>query len=293
MVAYGRSDPDGCSDALKVIWGETWTWLKAERASIRVAAEKALGAMCRYCINTSSIDHAVQAALMGGEEDAAKTTLGSIIVELTRSLDSLPYMDAVPHILSVLSRLILRLRHRTSIPSSYDPRPMTAAEILLSDIIKQIGDLRGSPQFEFGERADDVIGSTIKVIGPGAFLEILPLNLLPSYVFSSFVSREALTLKFVPWFRDLATSVDGRGRAYLLPLLIEHITNTSLQHFIDYFVPLSESLFELRSQAENAGKMVEVKIWEACIEQVWSCFKGYCEACVDVPTVSHSWECSN
>ncbi|KAG8944184.1 hypothetical protein FRC04_002140 [Tulasnella sp. 424] len=262
MVAYGRSDPDGCSDALKIIWGETWVWLKAERASTRVAAEKALGAMCRYCINTSTINHAVQAALMGGEEDAAKTTLGSIIVELTQSLDSLPYMDAVPHILSVLSRLILRLRQRTSIPSSYDPRPMTAAEILLSDIIKQIGDLRGSPQFEFGERADDVIGSAIKVMGPGAFLEILPLNLLPS---------------------DLATSVDGRGRAYLLPLLIEHITNTSLQHFIDYFVPLSESLFELRSQAENAGKMVEVKIWEACIEQVWSCFKGYCEACVDVP----------
>ncbi|KAG9002109.1 hypothetical protein FRB90_011442 [Tulasnella sp. 427] len=140
---------------------------------------------------------------------------------------------------------------------------MTAAEILLGDVIKQIGDLRGSSQFEFGQRADDVIGSAIKVMGPGAFLEILPLNLLPS---------------------DLATSADQRGRAYLLPLLIEHITNTSLQHFIDYFVPLSESLFELRTHAENAGKMVEVKIWEACIEQVWSCLKGYCEACVDVPT---------
>ncbi|KAG8977817.1 hypothetical protein FRB90_008654, partial [Tulasnella sp. 427] len=56
MVAYGRSDPDGCSDALKVVWSETWTWLKAERASVRVAAEKALGAMCRYCITAPAID---------------------------------------------------------------------------------------------------------------------------------------------------------------------------------------------------------------------------------------------
>lgn len=167
---------------MKVVWGETWTWLKADRVSIRIAAEKALGAMCRYCITAPLIDQAVQAALMGGEEDAAKTTLGSIIVELMESLDSLPYMNAVPHILFVLSRLILRLRHRTSIPSGYDPRPMTAAEVLLSDVIKQIGDLRGTPQFEYGERADDVIGSAIQVIGPGAFLEILPLNLLPSYV---------------------------------------------------------------------------------------------------------------
>ncbi|KAG8983502.1 hypothetical protein FRB90_005945, partial [Tulasnella sp. 427] len=56
MVAYGRSDPEGCSEALKVVWSETWTWLKAERGSVRVAAEKALGAMCRYCITAPAID---------------------------------------------------------------------------------------------------------------------------------------------------------------------------------------------------------------------------------------------
>lgn len=75
------------------------------------------------------------------------------------------------------------------------------------------------------------------------------------------------------------------GRAFLLPLLAEHTTNTSLKHFAEYFVPLSEKLFELRMQAETKEKMIEVKIWETCVEQVWACFKGYCEACIDVPEV--------
>ena len=75
------------------------------------------------------------------------------------------------------------------------------------------------------------------------------------------------------------------GRAFLLPIFARNITNTSLKHFRDYFVPLSEQLFELRNNAEVEKRMVEAKIWEACVEQVWSCFKGYCEVTIDIPEV--------
>jgi len=88
-------------------------------------------------------------------------------------------------------------------------------------------------------------------------------------------------------FRDLQSHSD-EGRAFLLPLLASRITNTSLGHFVRYFVPLSEKLFELRSSAEEQTKGVEAKVWEACIEQVWACFKGFCEAPVDLSIVSYA-----
>ena len=76
------------------------------------------------------------------------------------------------------------------------------------------------------------------------------------------------------------------GRAYLLPLLASHISNTRLTHFIDTFIPLSEKLFNLRTQAEAAEKSAEVKVWGVLIDQIWACFKGYCELCIDLPKVS-------
>lgn len=78
------------------------------------------------------------------------------------------------------------------------------------------------------------------------------------------------------------------GRAYLLPLLAAHITNAPLKHFTSYFVPLSEKLFDLQTKAEQAKREVEVKIWEACVDQIWACFKGYCDVCPDLSEVSPS-----
>lgn len=58
-----------------------------------------------------------------------------------------------------------------------------------------------------------------------------------------------------------------------------------MKHFTAYFVPLSEQLFELKVKAEEGGRDNEAKVWEVLIGQVWNCFKGYCEACVDLKEV--------
>ena len=81
----------------------------------------------------------------------------------------------------------------------------------------------------------------------------------------------------------------ARGRAWLLPLLREHISNTELAHFVEELVPLSEALFEVRVRAEqptdgSAPRPVEVKVMEALIEQIWVCFPGYCDLCRDIDT---------
>lgn len=176
-VAYARTDPEGCANVLETVWRETWLWLKASQVSVRIAAEKALGAMIRYCVSKSAIEEAVRAAIQGDDDD---TTLGGMITLLEESFDALPFSESIPHLLFVLSRFISRLRHRTDIPSAFDPRPITAAEILLADLIKYVGELRISPRFEYRERAEDVLGMAIEVLGPAVFLDILPLNLLPS-----------------------------------------------------------------------------------------------------------------
>jgi hypothetical protein len=77
----------------------------------------------------------------------------------------------------------------------------------------------------------------------------------------------------------------GEGRAFLLPLLASRTTNTRLSHFTNYFVPLSEKLFELQSKATENGKEAEARIWETLIGQIWTTFKGYCDVCTDLPEV--------
>ena len=70
------------------------------------------------------------------------------------------------------------------------------------------------------------------------------------------------------------------AHAYLLPLLASPSSSphsTSLSHFIEYFVPLSERMFEYKMGAESKGEKgaAEVKMWNVLISQVWACFAGF------------------
>lgn len=80
----------------------------------------------------------------------------------------------------------------------------------------------------------------------------------------------------------------GPGRAFLLPLLATHTTNTRLTHFTTVFVPLSEQLFDMKVKADEAEKVNESKVWEVLIAQIWACFKGYCDLAVDLREVRSS-----
>ncbi|KAG8898606.1 hypothetical protein FRB99_007332 [Tulasnella sp. 403] len=247
MVAYARVDPSACSLRLATVWAGVREYLKVDSVAVRIAAERALGAMARYCVSAEDVERAVDAALEGDTE-LGETVLGKVIGLVESSIDSLLFAQAMPHVLFVLARLVSRLRQRTSLASSFEARPITAAEVLLADLVRFVGELRASKGFEYRERADEVLGVAIEVLGPASFLDILPLNLIPE---NEFAEQE-------------------EGRAWLLPILSQHITNTSLQHFVDYFVPMSERLFELKTAAEENDKPVEGKIWEACVEQAFT-----------------------
>jgi ribosomal RNA-processing protein 12 len=87
-----------------------------------------------------------------------------------------------------------------------------------------------------------------------------------------------------PLCRD--TRQAGREpRAFLLPLLAQPHPSV-LQHFVSYFVPLSERMFNLQQNSESENRRSEAKLWTVLIAQIWAGLPGYCWAKADTQEVA-------
>ncbi len=142
------------------------------------------------------------------------------------------------------------------------------AHPLLSDVVKFIGDLRANESFQGKKEADTIIGRAVSAMGPEAVLQILPLNLLDP--------------------------APGRpGRAWMLPILRDHISNARLGHFRSEFVPLSAAIFQkvIDSSATGGGKTMEIKIFETVVKQIWALLPGYCDLPRDLTQVCLRFAC--
>jgi ribosomal RNA-processing protein 12 len=127
----------------------------------------------------------------------------------------------------------------------------------LLPIVKAIGDLRGNDAFQGKKEADEVLGHAIRNIGPKAFLGVLPHNLIKPR--------------------------SGQpGRAWLLPLLRDHVSNTELAHFKADLVPLSEVMYQRVIDHGSSEKTMETKIFETVVQQVWATLPGYCDLPLDL-----------
>lgn len=127
----------------------------------------------------------------------------------------------------------------------------------LLPIVKAIGELRTNPGFQGKKEADEVLGRAIRNLGPGAVLGVLPLNLV----------------KPVP----------GQiGRAWLLPLLRDHVSNTNLSQFKVDLIPLSEAMYQRIIDHGSAEKTTDIKVFETVVQQVWATFPGYCDLPLDL-----------
>jgi ribosomal RNA-processing protein 12 len=131
------------------------------------------------------------------------------------------------------------------------------ADPILSDVVKIVGELRGNDSFTGKKEADEIIGKAIRAMGPESVLKILPLN--------------------------LAKPKAGQpGRAWLLPILRDYVSNTNLQHFRTEFVPLSEMMFQRVMDNGEAEKTMEIKIFETLVQQIWALLPGYCDLPLDL-----------
>ena len=167
------------------------------------------------------------------------------LAKAASALLSVKYQSAWMEVFTVLSALFSAFRWRSI--------------GLLDDIVKTVGELRGNDSFNGKKEADVVLGNAIEAMGPDSFLQILPLN--------------------------LAKPQAGRpGRAWLLPILRDHVQNTNLTHFRSEFVSLSESMSQ--GVVDNGGseKTMEIKIFETLTQQIWALLPGYCNLPLDLIT---------
>ncbi|EME49533.1 hypothetical protein DOTSEDRAFT_164008 [Dothistroma septosporum NZE10] len=164
------------------------------------------------------------------------------VAKVMRDLLSVKYQTAWMEVFHVLSAAFEVLRWRS--------------HPLLDNIIKAIGDLRSDDSFSGKKEADAVLSAAIRYAGPDATLSVMPLN--------------------------LGKAAAGPGRAWLLPIMRDSVSNTRLAHFRSELVPLSETLFQRVLNHGSAERTVEIKVFETMVSQIWSCLPGYCELPLDL-----------
>lgn len=127
----------------------------------------------------------------------------------------------------------------------------------LLPIVKAIGELRSNNGFQGKKEADEVLGHAIRNLGPGAVLGVLPHNLIKP-------------------------QPGHPGRAWLLPLLRDHVSNTNLAHFKSELIPLSEAMYQRIIDHGAAEKTMNIKVFETVVQQVWATLPGYCDLPLDL-----------
>lgn len=167
------------------------------------------------------------------------------LARLGTSLLSSRYHAGWIEVFKVISTIFQTLKWRSS--------------VRMNEVISIVGELRKADSFQGKQEADSVLGKAVEAVGPGAVLDILPLNLAKP-------------------------RLGEPGRAWLLPILRDHVENTNLAHFKAEFVPLSEAMFQKVIEDESYEKTMEIKIFETLIQQIWALLPGYCNLPLDLTT---------
>lgn len=127
----------------------------------------------------------------------------------------------------------------------------------MMNITKIMGELRENSSFQNKKEADEVIGQAVQAMGPEAVLTALPLNII----------------------RPVK---DRAGRAWMFPILRDHVSNTELDYFKTEMFPLSELMFQKVLDHGSADKTTEIKIYETLVQQIWATLPGYCDLPLDL-----------
>ena len=226
-------DAEGTFQKLPEIFGLISGFLTSSSFNIRTSASECLVSFAVNCIPASGI---LQPSIYD-EKTLEK------LRDLAMNLLSIKYQSAWMEVFNVLSAMFEALKW-TSTP-------------LLNDIVKIVGELRGSETFSGKKEADAVLGKALEYMGPEAVLEVLPLN--------------------------LAEPMAGQpGRAWLLPIMRDHVNNTKLAHFRSEFIPLSETMFQRVIDHGSSEKTMEIKIFETLVQQIWALLPGYCKYPLDL-----------
>lgn len=71
-----------------------------------------------------------------------------------------------------------------------------------------------------------------------------------------------------------------------MPILRTHISHTELAFFIEYFLPLAEQSRAISVKQQIAGNIIQQKVHEALVNQIWGLLPAFCTKPTDLVQVS-------
>jgi ribosomal RNA-processing protein 12 len=226
-------EPEETFQKLPELFDMISSFLTSSSHNIRVSASECLISFMANCIPDSVL---TEPSIY---DEKVLEKLAKAAVDLL----SVKYQAAWMETFSVMGAMFDGLRWR--------------ADPILKDVVQTIGELRGNDSFAGKKEADEIIGKSIRAMGPESVLNILPLNLLKP-------------------------KPGQPGRAWMLPILREYVSNTNLQNFKTEFVPLSEMMFQRVIDNGDAEKTMEIKIFETLVQQIWALLPSYCDLPLDL-----------
>ncbi|XP_022172679.1 RRP12-like protein isoform X2 [Myzus persicae] len=169
----------------------------------------------------------------------------SVLFNLVTQCLSYQYKNACPQVLHTLSTFF----------KFYGK----CAPSIFLECIKSLGQLRDSNEITFVNELEMTIGAGIKYIGP-------------EYI----ISDNVIPLK-----------VDDVGefkRSWLLPVLKDSISNSTLKCYIDHFLPLALKCREMYENALKANDKITAISYDLLESQIWSLLASFCSNPSDIST---------
>lgn len=162
---------------------------------------------------------------------------------IEEELFSIKYQHAISALIEIVIACVNKFRSRAN------PDFLNVLEI--------VGNWRSNEEYNFPHNkvAEELVASCIVNMGPEVVLSTLPLNL---------------------------TGSSGKvGRAWLLPILRDHVRLASLQFYQKNILPIADHFRLLISESQNQQSM-QCKVFETIIDQIWSLLPAFCELATDL-----------
>lgn len=242
LESYSLLAPTVCVQKLPTIIPIVSGFLASENKDIVTSASQCLIAIVSEAIPN---DYLLQPSATNNIFQETYETVDDAITFLAeyieKTLLTIEYQQATRDILEFIEAAVLKLR--------------TRANPDFLSILAVVGEWRTNETdtFPHNKEAEDVISACISSMGPEVVLGVLPLNL---------------------------TGESGQtGRAWMLPLLRDHVRFASLEFFKSEILP-AVKFFEQKISESANKESLHTKIFETVVDQIWSLLPHFC----DLPT---------
>ncbi|XP_067909346.1 RRP12-like protein [Heterodontus francisci] len=123
---------------------------------------------------------------------------------------------------------------------------------VMKQCLQALCDLRETPHFPYTRELEWAVGMAVESMGPETVLQAIPLQI------------------------DGTEERFDFPRSWLVPVIRDHVKNTKLGFFNQYFLPLAANLKNRALELAQSGRPLEAKIYETLQWQIWTMLPGFC-----------------